>query len=495
MTILLQRLVNRKRTRRPCRRACTLLLAALPASGVLHAAEWDIEPRVRVAGHYTDNVGLASSDPQEDYIAEVSPGVRLTGDGRYADVELAYRANSVVYREDSDRNETYHEAAAEGSTELIRRHLFLDANAARVEDITAEDELVPDSGIYGSGSRDDVTTWGVAPRFQYGLGSFARFRARYRREGVKSEDRIDSVTDSSSVQLSSGPVFNDWGWSLSYSRREQNEESGDGATELEEDRTFETARGEISLRAGAHTVLFVAGGREENEFRTAAGEATDGDFWEAGLRWSPSRTVNMEASVGERFFGETGSFRLEMQGPELSLNMAYQESLITRPEIQAERTSFLVRDEDGNIVLGPGGQPVTVAVPTPTIRDEVILEERATIGVAWEEGYSRLALDLIATDRLFLETNETELSEGGNILYQWDRLVRTTVELELGYRQLEFAPTGVEDEFVTARLGATRHLDDELELSLDLEHSERDSTAASRAYEVNRVTAALEKVF
>ena len=485
---------RRDRARGGCPWTWILVVPFLSVVGGARAANWDIEPRLRVAGSYTDNVGLAPSDEQSDYIAEVTPAIRLRGDGNRADVELAYRANSVIHREDSDRNRTYHRGAAEGTAELVRRHLFVDADVARVEGITASDSLVPDSDIFGSRDRDDVTTWGVGPRFVYGLGSFARLQARHRRSGTESDDRADSVTDSSFVGLSSGPVFNDWGWALSYERREQEEESV-GPARLDEDRTFETARGELSLRAGAHTVLFAAGGTEDNEFETATGEAVDGDFWEAGLRWNPSRTVSMEASAGERFFGETGSFRLDVQGAVVSLRATYQETLTTRPEIESERASFLVRDEDGNIVLGPGGEPVTVAVSIPTVRDEVILEDRATIGLVWEHGYSRVSLDLIATEREFLESRTNESSEGVNLGYQWDRLTRTTVEAELGFTRLEVAPTEREDEFATARLGAVRDLDEDLDLSLDIEHSERDSTVPAREFDVNRVTLALEKVF
>lgn len=486
-------------TRRPTlpTSACAAAAAsALLTAGMAHAANWDLQPGVSLATTYTDNVTLAAEDEESDLVTEVAPAVRLSGEGRRARLDLEYRVTGFFHREDPDRDSTFHEAAGDGTVELVRERLFLDADVARSEQLSTADNTLPSSGIFATGARGDVTTYGVTPRLQYAFGSTARLQASHRREWTERDDgRVadeDTVRDRTSVSLASGPAFNRVGWRLGYSR--EVEETGD-AGPTDDDRIFESAQAELNVAAGARTQLFVVGGTEDNEFESTGGDAIDGDFWEAGARWSPTRNARLEAAVGERFFGDTARLALDARGPALTLRADYQETLVTSSTLVTERTTQLLRDPQGNIVLGPGGQPVTVVVPVPTIADEVILERRASGSIGWDGGYSAVTLSVLATDREFQRAEAEEQTEGADLTLTWTKLSRTTVTLGGGYTRQEFAASDREDELRSVRITVSRDFGNELDGSLELARDERTSTEEASEYEAARVRLAVEKRF
>lgn len=472
----------------------TVPVAALVMALPVHAANWEVEPGLRLAQTWTDNVTLAADDTEHEWITEVTPRLRLRGEGRRAQLDLRYRMQNLAHWRDSDRDRTTHLVAGDGELELLRRRLFLEGDVSRVR----TSDLISPTGPLGDDTRRNVTTYGAGPRLQYEFGRAAGLLARHRRERVDfgTDDRTTD-TDLSTARLASGPVFTTWGWALNYSRLQERRDLPQAADdEFEEDVILERGSAELSLRVTPSTQLFGVSGYEDNQFRTEVeGERIDGSFWEAGARWSPSRTVFMEAAVGERFFGETGRFLLRVQGAHLTLNLSYNEDLITTSRIQAERTEALVRDQDGNLILDPDGEPLTAVISVPTIADDVILQRRAQGRLGWERGYSELRLTLIGTEREFQFDGRREETRQADLGWTWTRLRRTTVNSGIGVGRQEFVLTDRVDDFYSFRLGATRDLGDNLDLSLDYRHFDRDSNVDGQEFTSNRITLALEATF
>lgn len=479
-------------TRRP---RLVLLLAVLGICPSVFASEWDVELGARVSETWTDNVGLAAANPQDEQITEIAPSLRLSGEGRRANLALAYRVQHLVHENDSDLDQTNHELSADGSVELARERLFLDAGATRSLDSGGPAVAAPSSNLFASDQRETVTTWRAGPRLVYQAGRFAAVQAELRREHVDFGSRAegDSDSDIATLGISSGPLFNRWGWALDYRGREQ---SRDREGEFDEETTFQQLSGELSLRAGAVTDLFVVGGAEDNEFDTAeAGSSTDGDFWELGIRWNPRRTISLEAAAGERFFGDSARASLQLQGSALSLQFDLSKDLVTTPQLQFERSTVLLLDDEGNPVLGPEGEPATAVIDVPTVRDDVMIQERAGIRLSWDRSHTRATLALLATDREFQRGGTSEQAQQADLDASWTRFPRTTISGGLGYREQEFAGDPREDKTTTARFEVSRRLSSDADLEIQLEKLSRDSTAADAEYDSERITVALDMVF
>lgn len=489
----------------PCTLFCTRLhrrylavLALLSTVLPAQAANWNVEPQLRLSETWTDNYNLAADDEdaEDEWITEIAPGVRISGEGRRMDLDLAYTAQYLAHARESDRNRTNHLLNADGGVELVRERLFFTADATRSVGSGRGGLVGTNSNAIAGDQRDTVTTWGAGPRFQYRFGTFAGLEAEYRRQHVDFGSRIDgdSETDIATVGLASGPMFTAWGWALDYSRRDESrtrDQDLAGNDAFNEDTKLEQLRGELNVRAAAATQLFVAGGTERNEFETAeAGDPVDGDFWEAGFRWNPSRTVSLEAAAGERFFGDTARGSLNIRGSALSFQLGYSEDVITTPQLQFERQQVLLTDNDGNLVIGQDGQPVTAVIDVPTVRDDVIVQERANARLRWDHSHTTTSLSFIATDREFQREGTSEDTRQVDLDFAWSRLTRTTVTAGVGVQERTFDRNRQDEEIRIVRAGALRELAPNANLDLEFEHITRE-----RTYDVNRVTLGLDLTF
>ena len=487
---------SRSRGRRQCLRqlpVLALLSGVLPAQ----AANWELEPQFRLSETWTDNYTLAAdgADEEEEWITEIAPGLRLSGEGRRADLDLVYRMEHLVHARESDRNTTNHLLNADGGIELVRERLFFTADASR--SLESDDGLIgTNSNAIAGDQRDTVTTWSAGPRLQYRFDRFARLEAEYRRQHVDFGSEIDGDSDSdiATLGLDSGPMFTTWGWAVDYSRRDESRARDEDVANddaFSEDTQLEQLRGELNLRAGAATQLFVAGGTERNEFETAdAGDPVDGDFWEAGFRWNPNRRVSLEAAAGERFFGDTARGSLNIRGSALSLELSYAEDVTTTPQLQFERQQVLLTDDEGNLVIGSDGQPVTAVIDVPTVRDDVIIQESARARLRWEHSHTTATLSFIATDREFQREGTSEDTRQADFDVAWSRLTRTTVTAGIGVQDRSFERNQPDEEITTVRAGATRELGSNADLDLEFEHVSRE-----RTYDVNRITLGLDMRF
>lgn len=479
--------------------ALAVSLAAMTGPALAVAGSWEIQPRIRVAEIWTDNVGLTAEDTEHEWITEVTPGVRVSGEGRRARLDLQYQVESLFHGRDNDRDRTNHEFAADGQVELVRRSLFLEADASRSRDIISSDGTGPGSSVFAAG-QTDREAWGVGPRWRHDFGRAAGMEASYRRERVEFGTGAFGATDTDLVTaaLVNGPVFTRWGWGVDYSRREEARDRRDtvDADVTDEEIILEQVRGELSLRTGPASELFVVGGYEDNEFVTEVeGERIDGGLWEAGGRWNPRRNLALEAAVGERFFGETARASLRARGAALSIDLSYAEDLVTTSQVELQRAEQLVRDADGNLVLGPEGEPVTIAIGVPTVVDDVFEERRARGRLGWSRGSSDVRLSLLATEREFFGEGSTEDAHRVDLDWYWTRLARTTLVAGIGYSEQEFGDTDRVDDTRSLRLGARRELTTRVDGRLDYEGFIRDSTTDGAEYTVNRITLAVEARF
>lgn len=473
-----------------------LPIVAAPWVGLVQAADWDIEPNVRLAQTWTDNIELAAEDPQHEWITEVTPGLSVRGEGRRASLDLRYRYRNLFHAREPGRDRANHEIAADGTTELVRERLYFDASAVRIRDILSGDGVGPEGDVFGGGTRSTITTWGLGPRLQHEFGRTARMLTSYRREHVESSAAEATTTDSDlfAFALTSGPLFTTWGWAADYSRRE---ETRDSDNDVDDKVVLERVRGEINLRAAPATQLFVAGGYEQNRFESADDDTDiDGEFWEAGLRWRPSRRLALEVAGGERFFGKTARASLDIQGNELSIRLAYAEDLITTAQLLTDRAGQLVLDPDGNLVIGDDGQPITGVDGIPTVPDDVILQRRAEMRAGWTRGYSDLRMTVLAADREFQRLGISEQAHRADLSWTWTRMRRTALSAGVAYTYQEFAgEIGREDDTYALRLGASRNITTDMDLVLDYEGFVRDSSVDGAEYRVNQITLALEKRF
>jgi uncharacterized protein (PEP-CTERM system associated) len=283
------------------------------------------------------------------------------------------------------------------------------------------------------------------------------------------------------------------GWSLSYERREETIDRGTGETS---DNILQRGRGELNVQLSPRTQVFGAGGYEENDYPQALGQdLPEGSFWEAGLRWKPTPRTALEGSYGERYFGETWSASFSHQGPELNMDISYSESLVTQTQLQFQRSQALVRDNDGNLILDPDGDPVVVEFPVATLATEVFVQKRARAGLGWQAGPTQLSLSAFNEDREYQNREQGEEAFGGSAQLGWDVAMRTDLELNGRWQKRTFATLDRTDTWWSGRARVRRRVTATLDVSASYEYVARDSDQGGQDYETQMATVALAKTF
>lgn len=469
------------------------LLFALLIPPPTYAGSWELESGVRLSHTHTDNIGLTASDPESEHITELAPRIRADRLGARSEFGLDYRVRGVRFHNDSSRDRVLHEGRGDASVELARNRLFLDGDVARRADLVAGDRTVPDADIFGERGGTSVTRYGGGPRVSQTFGRYAGLGAGYRRERVDfSDSGIPSTdTDIGWVELVNGPRFTRLGWELGYRRRE---ESGGQDFEGRGDRTFSTAQAEVSVQAAARTRLFVGGGYDDFRYEEEGGEL-DGGFWEGGVRWTPHRRVALEAAAGERYGGRTGRVAGRVEGARLTANATYVESVQTRTTALGEfldRSEAEERLQAGEDAIFPTASPDVFLAISPT--DEVILQQRATGSVTWDQGHSRVGVSLTGTEREFQLTGDTERTRSSVLSHEWSRLPKTTIATRVGFTQREFRDER-EDDLISLGVLARRDMGRAATVSLSYRVDDLDSSGDDAGYRVRRATLTLDKVF
>lgn len=470
--------------------AALLIGVSLPAE----PADWDITPRLTAAETYTDNVGLAGdeADEEEEWITQLNPGLTLARRGGRAEVDLEYRMQNLYYARESNRNNTYHQLAAHGNAELMKEAFFVEADAGYSQQIIAPEERVSLRNIDVTQNRTDVGTARISPYAVKRFGDFATSTIRYTYDQVYVERGPVSDTQSHSylAQIESGRRFNRLGWALSYRRRDEGRRARGDTVQTES----VTAR--TSWQATAKLNLFLSGGYERDEFRQRAGaDEPEGSFWNAGFSWAPTPRTNVTASRGERFFGTTWNLTASLRTRSTRWSARYNEDVRTVQQLLLDQEVFQLTDPFGEPVIGRDGQPVFVEVIIPRLSDEVFVERRGSLSVSKDTGKSTFALRLAESEREFQEGTETDRTSEVFASWRWRFATRTYSVLSGRWRRHEVERTQTESDLQDTSLAIVRRIRRSLTGSVEFTHTEQDIQNGTDGYDQNTVTARINMRF
>ena len=273
-------------------RNLALALGLFVYSAACGAGDWTVEPRIKLAEIYSDNLSLSASDKQRDAVTQVAPGVNVQGKSARSQFNLDYGLQSLTYANDSSRNTVYHNLNANAREQLVREKVFLGATAAIGQRIIDPAQFVLTDTIT-PGNRTNVVSYSVTPEVHDNIGGAVDADLKYRYGQVNYLDTdmaSDSTLSDARVGLRSarhGRVS----WGLDYTKTVTDRRSAP-QTSLES--------GAASLRVGLsdHWAALAVGGREHND-TTWAKATENGSYWRAGLSWSAAR-ASVQASYGDR---------------------------------------------------------------------------------------------------------------------------------------------------------------------------------------------------
>ncbi len=492
------------------------VLAVLAFAPPAQAVDWLFDASVGASATYTDNVNQSPSDEEDSLVLQVSPGFTLRTEGsRRMRATIAYSLTGVARFGGGDDTDLNHNLNAAGSAELVEDFFFIDASARVSQELISLLGSPADAAINDS-NRATTGSWDISPYIKHRFGSYADFQARYSTGGTLFEDDVlsDLYSDTFSASLTSGTRFKDLSWGLDYSYRDVSEQDSNG---IDGSHTYEVANLSLGYALTRKFRLIGSVGHEWIDYEEASAEDLDHSMWDAGFAWTPSRRTSLQATAGERFFGNTYDVSASYRARTSSWTVGYTEDVndISQTTL-TEGTVYLYLCPGPN----PGDPPVFVESPflvspapgcillgsqaalIPSLAEGLYVSKTFRAGVNW--GVRKVSYSINAFDirRVYLLENDAEdRSQGVNlgVNYRLDPLTSMFGNLAMEWTEDPATLSGLafdrEDELLTFTLGVTRQFGRDLTGALTFRHYQRNSNDPTAEYTENNITASANMSF
>jgi len=505
-------------------RLAPLALAAMLLSNECRA-DWKFTPLVDLRETYSDNVSLqADSLATNQFITEAAPGFSLNGSGPRVSLSATGRWRLFSYSnkgEDPNLRDSERNYQATGRAMLVDELFYVDASASGTRQSVSAFGPLSDNP-YTNTNRADVSTWRISPYLQHRFGSTATGLLRYTRDSVDAgaSGFGSSEASTASADLASGNAFTDLGWNLSYSRQQlKNEVAGES--------TSENSVASLRYRTTSHLSLTASAGYDNYEY-AALNERTAGPSWSTGFIWTPSTRTSLQASVGHRYFGKTGSLALNHRSRNSVWTLNYDDQITTTRSqfllpaaidtaamldrmFSASFPDALQRQQAVQAYMAATGLPPTLANSINYLSNRYIRVKRLQGAAVFRGARSSLTLSLFNDKRNALslqqsdspllgnqsaELNDNVRQRGLSVDAEYRFSPRTNMQASAYLVNARSLDTGVANNNRRWRLAALRRFSQHVVGNVELRHTRGNiGFQNGSAYHENAIAAAISVLY
>lgn len=534
-----------------CGRGWMSLLALV--SGVAGAGDVTVQPALSVSGTLTDNISRGQRDAagnvqsKGDFITEIRPSVGVVSRGGGLDYDLNYELSAVGYFHDTARNALNNRFRLNGKAEFVQDRFFLDFRSAYFQVANAPSADILGDSLLGSGGYSNIGTLTLSPIWREHLGNFANSELTGTLGLTTSSDQSgdvggasasssDSTTRGIDWKLTNGSDSGNTGWSVVYSRSLESYTEGDLSDDSRE-------HAEASLRQGLNRewALLARVGRENNQVHDlSSSEAVNGNYWSAGVGWTPGRVLGVDAWYGSRDKelalrwnpSERTSLNLSWRdrdvglvtGPSWNLDFRhrtaysdwtaqYSEEVTNSQSVARQSNAFLsfVNPQTGEVVyFDPATGRLLPASAAFSLNNSSFLRKRFTLGNTWQRGHSLFNARVFHESRDYESSGQRETSVGGDASWSWQFASRTRSVIGVNWERVSGDDTATstgtgstgsngDSDYLTGRIGLSHQLSADADALIEYAHTTSDggsggsgSTGGGRsstaAYDENRLT-------
>ena len=395
-------------------RAVLIALAGAAVCGPA-AAENSFEPYFGLDLMWLDNLNLAGPGEakQEDYIAQVTPGLRLNHQGQRFNAYLDYQLQALFYQDDSDLNDVLHNANLSADITAVEDWFVVGLDGSYFQSLVDPERPQNANNLFNVGNTSDTAAGRITPELRHRFGGvqldalYSVGIVDYREDSDAATLLDDSRNDEGSAQLSSADKEAPVTWVARY---EYQHTDYDISLPFE----YERALAEIGVRVASGLRLIGRGGSESDPFDVPSDGGLEESFWAAGFLWRRGERFELRVLGGERFFGTSWEALLRSKGRVLQLELGYDEL----PTTQTQQVAM--RD---------------VQAPDPALPPQPIPPDAALFGRATSEIY-------------LLKRAHAQLTAVGRL---------TRIGVDVSAEKREYVQLGgIEDEFRAGRLFVNR---------------------------------------
>jgi uncharacterized protein (PEP-CTERM system associated) len=267
------------------------------------ARMFSITPRISVTETLTDNVRLASTAPQSEWVTRFSPGIRVVSNAGRLQGYFDYSLDQLVYAQTTSANTQQNSLNTAATLEAVDNWAYIDFSGSISQQAISAFGAQSNDNVAINPNRTEVSSYRFSPYVRGRIGSLADYEVRYSRADTRSDSMASDVSSVDSMaRISGASAFRNLGWSADVSQQKVDYSAG-RATESERLNLILTYALSPQLRVSA------TGGREANNFTTLDKESYSNSGF--GVNWSPSPLTRVQASRTQRSFGDTHNVSLE----------------------------------------------------------------------------------------------------------------------------------------------------------------------------------------
>lgn len=469
-----------------------LPLLFLPAisfySHTAFAKNWNIEPEISVNETYSDNIALApSGSEQGDLITSINPGFSINREGRRLDFGLTYTLQKLLYLDNSQNNDVFHNLNIDSQSELIDEHLFVDFDLRSSPQNTSNTGRTATDNLSVTNDRTDVTTYQINPYWEQKLGNLSDLYFGYKRNEIESDALTGSTSNIIEFNLTSGPRFTRYLWELSFENEKILNDSGANTR-------FTTLKADLRYLITRKVALLLTIGKDNNEF-SSSDTNIDGFLWRAGGAWSPSTRTSFEATIGERFFGSDVFVNLTHRTRRTRWAATFEQTPSTTRATILEQQVFNLFDSFGDPIIDPViGEQATLNVNVPVQTSEVLIRSRFSGNANYTLRKNSFDFYAYHEELDYQLTGDKEDSFGASATWTWNIGRRTNSIFKLRWDKQSLR-SGIDDTYSTLDYRLTHILSPGLESNIGARYVLKESNISTSEYDEARVFLGLRKSF
>jgi uncharacterized protein (PEP-CTERM system associated) len=351
-------------------------MLSLMMPGAAFSASWDNSSSLSVGGIYTDNVRLSEDDKESRIITTMTPQFSIKGQGARASVNAvgALELNDLGGEADSVNPRLF----ANSNVELIDGHFFLDADADAHQTSINSFRVSGPQAANQTGNTTTVYNYGLSPYFVSRVGELGDLTVRYgydeqRYSGNSNNDIEDSNRHVGNIRLQSLSGRSRFSWAIMGDYNQTDYLGEETVTDLDtEQRSASLQLGYDLSRKWQLTGTY---GKEWNDF-FSINPTIDDTYWTAGVVWKPNPRTSVDASYGERFFGNTPALSISHKTRRTVLKLGYSRDLTDSRSLRQRQQAANELDEFGQPIDPFTGEPIPIDEYLASLNNGIRVNER-----------------------------------------------------------------------------------------------------------------------
>lgn len=513
------------------------IVALLVTPSLVLANEWTFEPAIKTNETYSDNVNFNNQNEESSFVNQTGLNLNSTYLAQYASYNLDIETLYATYSHDSDLNDSFISLSSDFNIQLWPNGISLVGSAsiqnlARNTSSNAFADIISGDTVqveqYSSGLSYDIRN------SQYNLSSNLIYNTTKAEDNISEQDGY-SATFNSTNGSNSNYIF--WDLSNTYNERKNNNRTSrsyQSETKVgfitpyklnpflryyDEDNT-----GNIGSNQNIESNSYGAGLRwlliprfvvdlsynvPLNKDKLTDNEQRD-NYYDISINWQPSRRTTLNASVSQRFYGDSYNLSITHKNKRLSNTITYDESIqsFSRDSfVFVNEGTFLCPQDVGSLsfeqcfVSNTDGLSTNLPRTIPSLQlvedDSFSLNKRLNWTSSLVLNRTTFTLNLQRNERLNLSTNVESLRQNANLSISRKISGYSTIEFSTAYtetRNLINLPQAQDSQYRYYKLNYNKKLSKTLSFDINVSHLNRTSTPALDVYKENRISFELNKV-